>query len=76
MPNSSHVEWARATLAEFMAAQGKKQTRQRSAIVDVFLDVGLCKKFTTSITFEVFTNFMHIFSMTVKLGFRDKRFTT
>ena len=37
MADSSHVEWARTTLAEFMAAQGKKQTRQRSAIVDVFL---------------------------------------
>ena len=37
MSKPSDVEWARSTLAEFMAAQGKKQTRQRAAIVDSFL---------------------------------------
>ena len=37
MSESSNIEWARNALAEFMAAQGKKQTRQRSVIVEVFL---------------------------------------
>jgi len=32
-------EWALETLATFMAAQGKKTTRQRNVIVDVFLDL-------------------------------------
>jgi Fur family ferric uptake transcriptional regulator len=33
----SNIKWARATLAEFMRAQGKKNTRQRDVIVDVFM---------------------------------------
>ena len=37
MTEKSDIEWARITLSEFMAKQGKKQTRQRQAIVEVFL---------------------------------------
>jgi Fur family ferric uptake transcriptional regulator len=33
----SNIEWVRATLAEFMRSSGKKNTRQREVIVDVFL---------------------------------------
>lgn len=36
MSEISDIEWARATLAEFMASQGKKQTRQRQVIVEAF----------------------------------------
>jgi Fur family ferric uptake transcriptional regulator len=34
----SNVEWVKTTLAEFMRAAGKKNTRQRDVIVDVFLE--------------------------------------
>lgn len=37
MSEQSNIEWVRATLAEFMRASGKKNTRQREVIVDVFL---------------------------------------
>ncbi|MEC7241105.1 MAG: transcriptional repressor [Myxococcota bacterium] len=36
MSQNNDIDWARATLAEFMASQGKKQTRQRQAIVEAF----------------------------------------
>ena len=38
MSDKSNIDWARSTLAEFMESQGKKQTRQRQAIVEVFLN--------------------------------------
>jgi len=34
----SNTEWIRETLAEFMRTTGKKNTRQREVIVDVFLE--------------------------------------
>ncbi len=37
MADQTNSEWIKETLAEFMRAAGKKNTRQRDVIVDVFL---------------------------------------
>lgn len=38
MAEQSNTEWIRETLAEFMRTTGKKNTRQREVIVDVFIE--------------------------------------
>ena len=40
MESTERAQAARERLAEYMAREGKRNTRQRDAIVDVFLDTG------------------------------------